>query len=75
MERWREDCASSREAGAAFLLVMFCCDRHSNTKCQKQMKRFAISQLIRFLNIYMIIKSVDFCTALFGASTGGGDDP
>ncbi len=29
----------------------FCCDYHYNTKYQKQIKRLAISQLIRFLNI------------------------
>ncbi len=79
-ERRREDRASSREAGAAFLLVTFCCDRHGNTKCQKQIQRFAISQLIRFLIIHTVIKPVSTFTrearaALFGASTGGEDDP
>ncbi len=75
-ERRREDRASSREAGAAFLLVMFCCDRHSGTKCLKQIKHFAIGQLIRFLVIYTVImKHVSTFThearaALFGASTG-----
>ncbi len=68
--------ASSREAGAAFLLITFCCDRHGNTKCLKQIKHFAISQLIRFLNIYTVIKHVSTFTcearaALFGAWTGG----
>ncbi len=47
--RMREDRASLREAGAAFLLVTFCCDRYGNTKCQKQIKRFAIIQLVWFL--------------------------
>ncbi len=53
--RSREDKASSREAGPAFLLVMFSCDCHGNTKCQKQIQRFAISQLVCFLDIHMVI--------------------
>ncbi len=63
------------------LLVTFCCDRHSNTKCLKQIKHLAISQLICFLNIYMvIIKHVntfmhEVLAALFGARIGGEDDP
>ncbi len=76
--RTREDRASSREA--AFLLVTFCCDRHSITKCLQQIKRFAISRPIHFLNIYTdIIKRVSTFTrkahaAVFGASSGGEDD-
>ncbi len=78
-ERRREDRAGC-EAGAAFLLVMFCCDRHGNTKCQKQIKHFAISQLIHFLNVHTVIKRISTFTCearatLFGASTGGEDDP
>ncbi len=71
--RWREDSATSR--------VTFCCDCHGNTKCQKQLQHFAVSQVILFLNIYMvIIKCVvtftrEACAALFGAWTGGEDNP
>ncbi len=55
---------------------MFCCDRHSDTKCQKQIKHFVISQLIHFLSIDTVIKPVSTLTcearaALCGASTGG----
>ncbi len=79
-ERRREDRESLCEAGAVFLLGTFCCDRHGNTKCPKQIKRFAISQRICFLNIYTVIKRVgtftcEACAALFGALTGGEDDP
>ncbi len=50
--------------------MTFCCDRHGNTKCQKQIQRFAISQLIRFLSIDTVIKPVstltcEACAALF----------
>ncbi len=75
--RTKENRASSCEA--AFLLVTFCCDCHSNTKCLKQIQHFAISQLIRFLSIHTVIKRVSTFTcearaALFEASTGGEDD-
>ncbi len=60
----REDNASSREA--AFLLVTFCCDWHGNTKCLKQtktnIKTIAISQLMRFLSMYMVINK---CVSTF----------
>ncbi len=77
--RMKEDQASSRKS--AFLLVTFHCDCHSNTKCLKQIKRFVISQLIRFLNIYTVImKHFNSFTrearaALCWAWKGSGDDP
>ncbi len=74
-ERRREDRAPSCETGAAFL-VTFCCDQQGNTKCQKQIKRFAISQLIHYLNIYTVIKPISTFTraALCGTLTGGEAD-
>ncbi len=74
-DRRTKDRASSREA--AFLLVMFCCDRHSNTKCPEQIGYTFCDQsadpLYLFLNAF--VNSPTRPVLLSEAWTGSGDDP